>query len=103
MPSKNNLKMEAQLKKINLGKRRKVGDTFVATTKKMTKNRQAGNTYTYEVLRSNDIKTFVKGKRSYVCQVIGMVELRTGMYYWSDSLGILRYWQFSYLVKIIEN
>lgn len=114
--------MEDVLKNINLGKRLNVGETFITVTKKMAKNRHAqckwnkemtGNFITYEVLRQNDIRVFEKGKRKYVCRVVSMVEMRTGYYNWLDytddnksreyiEIG-KRWWQFFYLVRIMEN
>ena len=99
----------------NLGKRWKVGETFKTTTKTMTKNRH-GNTrwnkemngplMTYEVLRPKDKRHFTKGKRRYYCEVVIMVEMKTGLY--ANMTGDylwkgMRWWQFTYLVKVLEN
>lgn len=108
--------------KERLGKLLPVGDTFVTSTKRMHKKRHSnckwnkdftGPLVTYEVLRPGHIQSFTKGKRKYVCKVISIVEQRTGLYGWSHytwpsgkvesfSPG-LRWWQFFYLVKILEN
>lgn len=101
---------------LHLGKLLKVGDTFSTTTKRMSKP-GAGTIYQancgnkYEVLRPGDIRTFTKGKRNYVCEVQGLIELRTGMYWFTPPeqrvKGILnrqyRWYMFTYRVKILEN
>lgn len=98
----------------NLGKRLKVNQTFRTTTKTMTKNRSGytrwnkdltGPLITYEVLKPGEKRFFTKGKRRYFCEVKAMVEMRTG--YNSSLLGSCvskgpRWWQFTYLVKILE-
>ena len=104
----------------NLGKRLKVGETFITTTKRMSKDRDCckmnkecnGKLITYEVLRQNDERFFVKGKRQYFCRVLGMVQMTVG--FWPGSIAEprfirinkvsgKRFWQFSYLVQILEN
>jgi hypothetical protein len=92
-----------------LGKRLAVGETFLTTTKRMSKNRagstkwnadKTGPLITYEVLRPGDKRFFTKGKRRYYCEVVRLVETRTGKY----CLGTTnRWWMFTYLVKVIEN
>lgn len=87
-----------------------------------------GPLITYEVLRPGMIRTFMKGKRNYLCEVLALVELRTGYYgitlvskqpkatvedYEQQNIrwrhagavytGYNRWWQFNYLVKVIEN
>lgn len=102
-------------RKPNLGKRLAVGDTFRTTTKTMTKNRHGstrwnkdltGPLITYEVLKPGTRRHFVKGKRQYYCEVLAMVEMRTGM--WASKTGNClwkgsRWWQFTYLVEVLEN
>lgn len=100
----------------NLGKRYKVGESFKTTTKSMTKDRGKwgcrmnkelnGSLITYEVLRPKDKRHFTKGKRRYFCEVVAMVEMRTGFncslhgdFLWKG----VRWWQFTYLVKVLEN
>jgi hypothetical protein len=102
--------------KQNLGKRYKVGESFKTTTKSMTKDRGKwgcrmnkelnGSLITYEVLRPKDKRFFTKGKRRYYCEVIVMCEMKTGIYVsmagdylWRGN----RWWQFTYLVKVLEN
>lgn len=102
----------------NLGKRWKVGETFRTTTKTMTKDRGKWNSsrmnkelngplITYEVLRPKDKRHFTKGKRRYYCEVVAMVEMKTGFhaaYMAGDSFFKgSRWWQFTYLVKVLEN
>lgn len=109
------------MRKPNLGKLLSVGDTFKTTTKKMDKKRcrytalnkeNNGPLITYEVLRGGDKRFFTKGKRQYYCVVLGIVEIRTGVHVWdaySYPDGSVkfkpynRWWQFTYLVKILEN
>jgi hypothetical protein len=102
-------------KKPNLGKRLKVGETFRTTTKTMTKNRHGstrwnkdltGPLITYEVLKPKDKRHFTKGKRRYYCEVVAHIETKTGYFctlvgnsLWKGN----RWWQFTYLVKVLEN
>jgi len=107
--------MQAETKKPNLGKLLKVGDTFETTTKRMSKpgagtNYQASCGNKYEVLKPGDIRTFTKGKRNYVCEVQGMIELRTGVHWFTPSKTIpktvnrgYRWYMFTYVVKILQN
>lgn len=103
-------------RKSNLGKLLPIGDTFRTTTKCMTKSRHGqckwnkemnGPLITYEVLRPGDKRYFTKGKRRYFCKVLAMVEMSTG--YNCHTIGSQslykgpRWWQFTYLVKILEN
>jgi hypothetical protein len=100
-----------------LGKKLKIGDTFFSPTKRMIKK-----CYTdlygpfLKVLQPGDKMFFTKGKRRYYCAVIGIAETRTGVYAISASSSIRlidgkpkgswhgrRWWQFTYLVKILEN
>ena len=102
----------------NLGKKYKIGETFKTTTKSMTKDRGKWNGsrlnkdldgpfITYEVLRPKDKRHFTKGKRRYYCEVIAMVEMKTGLHaaYVAGSSFFkgARWWQFTYLVKVLEN
>lgn len=99
-----------------LGKRLAIGETFTTTTKRMSKNRcgstklnadKTGPLITYEVLRPGDKRFFTKGKRRYYCQVIALVETRTGVYNPTVIAERLqpgpRWWIFTYLVRVIEN
>lgn len=114
--------MQPAIHKPNLGKLLPVGEDFVTVTKRMTKSRDcqrmnadcSGPLITYEVLRPGMIRTFTKGKRTYVCKVIALVELKTGLHYYQHKAQetgpdyfnpwqFTRWWQFSYLVRIIEN
>ena len=105
----------------NLGKRLQVGDTFVTTTKKMDRDRSThqwndtftGPRITFEVLRQGEERFFTKGKRRYFCKVLGLVQTTVGL--WPGSIDInprnngikkvtgKRWWQFSYMVEILEN
>jgi hypothetical protein len=99
-----------------LGKRLAIGETFLTTTNRMSKNRtsatkwnedKTGPLCTYEVLRPGDKRFFTKGKRRYYCQVIALVETRTGVYNPTAIADRLqpgpRWWIFTYLVRILEN
>lgn len=104
---------------VNLGKRYKVGETFKTTTKTMTKDRGKwncsrlnkelnGRLITYEVLRPKSKRHFTKGKRRYYCEVLGLVEMKTGIYHWYHKSNEWfqkgqRWWQFTYLVRVLEN
>lgn len=102
--------------KLHLGKLRKVGDTFETTTKRMSKP-GAGTIFQatagdkYEVLRPGDVRTFTKGKRNYVCEVQGMTELRTGIYWFTPKEQTIkkvaerqyRWYMFTYRVTILQN
>lgn len=95
-------------KKPNLGKRLIVGATFITTTKRMDKGRYSltKRENTYEVLKPGTQRHFVKGKRQYFCQVVSLVEFRTGLYNPIAGPGAWtgrRWYQFSYQVKILEN
>jgi len=55
---------------------------------------------------------FEKGKRKYLCKVEGVVETNTGLYkgsIWTGEHNLngkisgRRWWQFTYLVTVIEN
>lgn len=101
------------IKKINLGKRLPVGDWFVSTTKKQSKEVTYGTRFTpFKVYKSGYKGVFEKGKRKYFCVVIGLMETRTGYYpasmsfpkeNLSNKLEGKRWWMFSYIVEIIEN
>lgn len=92
-----------------LGKLLKVGDTFQVTTKKLSKpgrwNRRTRRNV-FEIYRPGHVGEFVKGKRKYICEVLGIVETRTG-YYCVEFAGHYdphyRWYIFTYYVKILEN
>lgn len=97
-----------------LGKRLKVGETFISITKRMSKDRQLSCRVhsTYEVLKKGEQRFLVKGSRKYFCEVLGTVQMTTG--FWLGSISEprhhldkkihgKRWWMFSYLVKILEN
>lgn len=92
---------ESKIKAMGLGKRLKIGDWFLSATKRQIK--QDG----LKILRQGHQGYFQCGKRRYFCEVIRLVETKTGVYTASIEpatfKGGVRYWQFSYLVKILEN
>lgn len=93
-----------------LGKLLKVGDIFETTSKRHHKEelrdrwcRLKGRLY-----RKDDRDWFIKGKRRYYCEVLGISKTTTGLYCWTTAFidGAYRgprYWQFTYVVRIIEN
>jgi hypothetical protein len=95
---------------MGLGKRLKVGEVFESVSKKHLKEdfserwyRKKGRLY-----RKGDKDYFIKGKRRYFCEVLGISETKTGLHCWNTAFlpGAYvgpRYWQFTYVVKIIEN
>lgn len=102
--------------KQNLGKLLKVGETFTSTSKKMIKRKGKfwRGSPQYKLYRVGEKDFFTKGKRQYYCEVRAIVEIRTGIYVTSfDSEWTRnftnncwrgpRWWQFSYLVVILEN
>lgn len=99
-------------RKPNLGKRLAVGQSFRTTTKTMNKFRGTSPVWpikervTYEVLKPGHRAYFTKGKRRYYCEVMALVELRTGYNNYLQGNEVWkgpRWWQFTYLVKILEN
>lgn len=98
--------------KPHLGHKMKVGECFESQTKRMiksVKNWKGENTLTYRRPTTKDF--FVKGGRRYYCEVIGCVERRSGWYHgvWlyperrAELDKRVRWWQFTYLVQILEN
>lgn len=88
----------------------KVGDLFESTSTKLDKGQLRDRWYrkAARLYRKGDRDYFVKGKRRYFCQVLGISETRTGLYCWTTSFldGCYvgpRWWQFTYVVQIIEN
>jgi hypothetical protein len=98
-------------KKVNLGKRLKVGDGFLAITKKMFKGNHWYDSPRFKLYKIGERDYFQKGKRRYYCEVRGLVETKVGWsvkstrsQYTTDNFWQgRRYWQFTYLVKILEN
>ncbi len=103
----------------NLGKLRAVGSSFKTTTNKQYRNDRNRrwvnrNNPRIVVMRPGDRDHFTCGKRRYFCEVVALVETRTGYYAHVDILeqfptrkGSInngrRWWVFTYLVRIIEN
>lgn len=96
----------------NLGKRLNIGEAFISTSKQMIKN----NSYStqYRLYKVGEKDFFTKGKRRYFCEVRALVETRTGIHvtsydsdwtinFTSDAWKGPRWFQFSYLVVILEN
>lgn len=102
--------MSNQATKKHLGKHRSVGEKFYTTTKQMFKHHWILGNTKWEVLRQGDRRFFVKGKRTYYCEVLGLVETRTGLagidepeHSLNNRISGRRWWSFTYLVKILEN
>lgn len=96
----------------NLGKRLQPGDTFRTTTKQMTKLKGRIHSPEFEVLKKADQRFFTKGKRRYWCEVLCMVEMRTGFnahplgrhpVEYQEIFTAPRWWMFTYLVRVLEN
>lgn len=85
------------------GKRLKIGDTFLHQSKRLCKGNRGWNTPAYKRYQNGDKDYFQKGKRKYYCEIVFLQETKVG---WNvttfDNRGP-RYWQFTYLVKVIEN
>jgi hypothetical protein len=98
-----------------LGRRLKVGECFESTSKKMTlivRWRDIDDDKKSLIHRKKGTKDFFQHKgRRYYCEVIGTVETRTGWYHgvWlyperkAELDKHVKWWQFVYLLQIIEN
>ena len=97
-----------------LGSKMKVGDVFESTSKRMRKYRWGHCRVTGELVRRvGDRDYFVKGNRRYFCEVKAISQTTTGYFRWqelakdgpeeSKKWPYLRWWQFTYVVKILEN
>lgn len=95
-----------------LGKHLKVGEAFISSSKKMVKKSSYSTHYRLYKIGEKDF--FTKGKRRYFCEVRALVETRTGIYvtskdtewtnrFKSNAWRGPRWFQFSYLVVILEN
>jgi len=96
--------------KERLGKKLKVGDFFETTSKRMSRHRWGRCKITKElVYRKGDKDFFIKGSRRYFCEVKGISRTTTGFKDWQDFARVgfvppyLRWWQFTYVVQIIED
>lgn len=101
------------MSKQHLGHKLKVGDWFESQSNRMIKGvTQSTGTETlrYRVPGSTDF--FQHRGRRYFCEVLGCIERRSGYYYgvWDHSpvhAGALdkrvRWYQFTYVVRILEN
>ncbi len=98
---------------MRFGKKLKVGSAFLSTSKNMYKGGKYPFTPLYKLYRVGDRDYFMKGKRRYYCEVRALQEVKTGFnigsfdpvwtHNFTTSIKGLRYWQFTYLVQIIEN
>lgn len=106
--------MQTEIADKKLGKRLKIGDVFESASKRMGKYRYGHCLVMKEkVHKAGDRGYFVKGKRSYFCEVMGISQTTTGYFLWRDlakdgelnkkKWAFARWWQFTYVVKIIEN
>lgn len=97
-----------------LGRKMKIGDIFESTSKRMKKNRWGHCRVTQELVRKRGDKDyFVKDNRRYFCEVLAISRTTTGYARWRDlamnheidrqKWPFLRWWQFTYVVKILEN
>lgn len=79
----------------------------------MMKGNNKWNTPVYKLYKVGDKDYFTKGKRRYYCVVKALQETKTGFivnsydpvwtHDFTTSVRGPRYWQFTYLVQIIEN
>ena len=104
----------AKAVKKRIGRRMAVGDVFESTSKRMRKSRWGRCRVTGELVRRvGDRDYFVKDNRRYFCEVKAISRTTTGYVRWRDlanegkedskKWSFLRYWQFTYVVKILEN
>lgn len=101
--------------KQNLGKLLKVEETFITISKKMIRRGISRHSMPkYKIYKVGEKDFFTKGKRKYYCEVRAIVETRTGIYVtnfdsaWTKNFTNNcwrgpRWFQFSYLVVILEN
>lgn len=100
--------------KKNLGKKLKIGECFRSSSKQMMKEHWLLLTSPkFRLYKPGDMDFFIKGKRRYWCMVYAIIETRTGVYCGANNVQFTyrkphplegrRYWQFTYMVKIIEN
>jgi hypothetical protein len=89
-----------------LGHLLKPGERFESVTKKLRRYRSN------EILCQGCIEYFEHKKRKYLCFVEGIVETRTGLWrgsIWTGEHNLTgkisgrRWWQFTYLLTVIEN
>lgn len=97
-----------------LGRKMEVGDIFESTSKRMRKSRWGRCRVTQELVRKRgDGDYFVKDNRRYLCEVLAISQTTVGYARWRDLAAqgetdrkkwpFLRWWQFTYVVKILEN
>lgn len=79
---------------VNFGKKYKIGDIIYSTTKRQSKPLK-------NLFRNGYFGFFEKGKRKYFCEVLKLVETRTGLP--PSEFEFCRYWQFTYKLKVIKN
>lgn len=95
-----------------IGHKLKVGDWFESQSNRMTAGvtqSKGTDTLFFRVPGSKDY--FQHKNRRYYCEVMGCIEERTGWYYgvWPNSPALqqidkrVQWWQFTYVVKILEN
>lgn len=94
----------------HLGKKLIVGDIFQSVSKKHNREELKDRWYRKKgrLYRNGDKDYFIKGKRRYFCEVKGISQTSTGLHCWPDLVrpGMgkgPRWWQFTYVVQIIEN
>ena len=92
-----------------LGKKLLVGELFTSTTKRQSKAPIEGMGWkaVLKIKRVGWEGYFQHGKRKYFGRIVRILETRCGVYrgsicYTTYKYGV-KYWQFTYLVKVIEN
>src|SRR5688572_24482735 len=98
-----------------LGRLRKPGECFDSVSNRMIKielwSVPRGNEKpVFKIHRAGEYDFFVNKGRRYYCEVLGIVETKTGLCckYLADKEGHTRnagprWWQFTYRVRVIEN
>lgn len=82
------------------GKRLNTGDTFTVITKRQLKGYHWYDSPRFHLLKEGEHAYFEKGKRKYLCEVLGIIQTTVGRW---DIGKPIRYWQFTYKVKVLEN
>jgi hypothetical protein len=95
---------------MSLGKKLNTGDTFESSTKRQIKQPVYSGLGWKATLRVKKIGYrgyFQYKKRQYYGEIVRLLETRTGVYKASICSTTykngVRYWQFTYLIKVIES
>lgn len=94
----------------NFGEKLSIGEIFQVSSHKMIRAefwaRRAYKKHHFKIYKKGDRDYFMKGKRTYLCEVLCIIQTTTGIYNWQNMQynlsPWLRWWQFTYAVKVIE-